>query len=160
MRFLEWRKDLEINKQVALVNNVAAELNRRGAHAVTFAGNMPKIDILASNTDESRTVRIQVKTRRAGTWQCSIEDGCSIKKDREDDNFWIFVDLAKENQPPEYYIVPDRWIRNDIDNTHKAYLKKRFGRRAVTLESKHHAVDVRRLLEWKNKWNLLKIFED
>jgi len=139
---------------------VAAELNRRGANAVTFAGNMPKIDILASNTDQSKTVRIQVKTRRAGTWQCSIEDGGSMKDDHENDSYWIFVDLAKENQPPEYYIVPNWWIRNNIYKTHKAYLNKRFGRRAVTLESKHHAVDVKRLLEWKNKWNLLKIFDD
>lgn len=29
---------------------VAAELNRRGAYAVTFAGNMPKIDVMASYT--------------------------------------------------------------------------------------------------------------
>lgn len=28
---------------------VAAELHRRGAYAVTFAGNMPDIDILASD---------------------------------------------------------------------------------------------------------------
>ncbi len=138
---------------------VAAELNRRGAYAVTFAGNMPNIDILASNTDESRTVRIQVKTRKAGTWQCSIEDGRPMKRAPEEEKYWIFVDLSKEYDPPEYYIVPDWWIKNNIYKTHSAYLKKRFGRRAVTLESKHHAIDVKRLLEWKNRWDLLKIFE-
>ena len=46
---------------------VAAELNRRGAYAVTFAGNMPKIDILASDIGQKRTVQVQVKTRRTGT---------------------------------------------------------------------------------------------
>lgn len=37
---------------------VAAELHRRGAYAVTFAGNMPRIDILASNTAQTVTVMI------------------------------------------------------------------------------------------------------
>jgi len=45
---------------------VAAERNKRGAFAVTVAGNMPKIDIIASNCDSSRTVYIQVKTKRGG----------------------------------------------------------------------------------------------
>ncbi len=45
---------------------VVAELNKRGAHAVTFAGNMPTIDLMACNHDQSRTVDIQVKTKRGG----------------------------------------------------------------------------------------------
>ena len=81
-----------------------------------------------------------------------------MKRQAEEDKFWIFVDLLKENDPPEYYIVPTWWMRNNIHNTHKAYLKKRFGRRAKALESKHHAVDAKRLLEWKNRWDLLNIF--
>ena len=48
------------NQQVACTGEhfVAAELNKRGAYAVTFAGNMPKIDLLACNSDQSRTVQI------------------------------------------------------------------------------------------------------
>jgi len=42
---------------------VAAELHRRGAYAVTFSGNMPEIDILASDLSQTRTVAIQVKTK-------------------------------------------------------------------------------------------------
>jgi hypothetical protein len=47
------------NQQVARAGEhfVAAELNKRGAYAVTFAGNMPKIDLLACNEDQSRTVQ-------------------------------------------------------------------------------------------------------
>ena len=56
------------NQQVARAGEhfVAAELNKRGAFAVTFAGNMPKIDLLACNSHQSRTVQIQVKTKGAG----------------------------------------------------------------------------------------------
>lgn len=63
------------NQQVARAGEyfVAAELNRRGAFAVTFAGNMPKIDLMACNQDQSRTVHIQLKTKRGGkNWQTSI----------------------------------------------------------------------------------------
>lgn len=35
---------------------VVAELNKRGAFAVSFAGNMPKIGLIACNSDESHTV--------------------------------------------------------------------------------------------------------
>lgn len=65
------------NQQTARAGEyfVAAELNRRGAYAVTFAGNMPKIDIVASNVGRTREVSIQVKTRRSGTWQTSTEEG-------------------------------------------------------------------------------------
>ncbi len=52
---------------------VLAEVNKRGAFAVPFAGRMPKIDIIACNRDQSRRVYIQVKTKRGGkTWHSSI----------------------------------------------------------------------------------------
>ena len=56
------------NQQVARAGEyfVVAELNKRGAHAVTFAGNMPKIDLMACNQGQNRTVYIQVKTKRGG----------------------------------------------------------------------------------------------
>ena len=43
------------NQQVARAGEhfVTAELNKRGAFAVTFAGNMPKIDLMACNQDRN-----------------------------------------------------------------------------------------------------------
>lgn len=138
---------------------VAAELNRRGAYAVTFAGNMPKIDILASGLKQSRTVSIQVKTRRAGSWQCSIDHGKKCTSNKNETSYWIFVDLSKDRNPPDYYIVPDWWIRNNIYETHKTYLKRHSGQRPVTTDSKHHSIDHKRLTKWKDRWDILKIFD-
>ena len=43
---------------------VAAELNRRGLHAVTFTGNMPNIDVMAHHPDRPQhPIYIQVKTK-------------------------------------------------------------------------------------------------
>jgi len=70
------------NQQVARAGEhfVAAELNKRGAYAVTFAGNMPKIDLLACNADQSRTVQIQVKTKKGGrSWHSSIVDCMALE---------------------------------------------------------------------------------
>ena len=39
---------------------VAAELCRRRAYAVTFSGNIPNFDIIASNREQTRAVQIQV----------------------------------------------------------------------------------------------------
>ena len=50
---------------------VAAELNRRGAYASPFSGNVPGIDIVATDAKRTRIAYIQVKTKqRLGTnWQ-------------------------------------------------------------------------------------------
>lgn len=138
---------------------VAAEINRRYAHAVTFAGNMPDIDIIASNLNRSRIVKIQVKSMRSESskvWQTSINDGKPCKKEPKGESFfWIFCEI-KEN--PEYWIVPDWWIRNNIYEVHKAYLKKHGGKRPGGGKSTHHSIDKKRISEWKDRWDILKIF--
>ena len=57
---------------------VAAELNRRGSYASPFAGNVPGIDIVATNNDRTAVVYIQVKTKQKGNWQLSISHGWGI----------------------------------------------------------------------------------
>jgi hypothetical protein len=48
------------NQQVGRAGElfVAAEIHRRGGYAVTFAGNMPGIDMLASDRDNTQRVSI------------------------------------------------------------------------------------------------------
>ena len=88
------------NQQVARAGEyfVVAELNKRGAHAVTFAGNMPKIDRVACNQDQNRTVYIQVKTKRGGrAWQASLLAGRPTQPPAtplDETAFWILVDLG------------------------------------------------------------------
>jgi hypothetical protein len=80
------------NQQVGRAGEyfVVAELNKRGAFAVPFAGNMPKIDIIACNSDESRTVYIQVKTKRGGkTWHSSIVGSQPMSPKADENNSWF-----------------------------------------------------------------------
>lgn len=130
---------------------VAAELNRRGAYAVTVAGNMPRIDVMASNTERTRTVTIQVKTCRFGDWQTSIDEGKKCDSVQDETRFWVFVRLGPDNNPPDYFVVPDWWIRNDIFEKHQRYLAKHGGTRAINPKAKHHSIKSARIEEWKDR---------
>ena len=58
---------------------VAAEINRRGAYASPFSGNVPGIDVVAADHSGKRTVYIQVKTARRGSrWHVSVKHGWEI----------------------------------------------------------------------------------
>ncbi|MHB9032931.1 MAG: hypothetical protein ACYC6L_07775 [Anaerolineae bacterium] len=139
---------------------VVAELNKRGAFAVPFAGNMPKVDVIACTNDESRTIYLQVKTKRCGkTWQTSIVGSQPMSPVTDEHNFWAFVDLGGVDEHPRYWIVPDWWIRDNIYNTHQAYLERHGGRRAHSPDSPHHAIDEKRLNQWIEHWEILRIFE-
>jgi hypothetical protein len=135
---------------------VAAEINHRGANAVTLTGNAPHIDVLAWDNQGTRRVNIQVKTRRSGSWHTSIREGGQSGENLDETTFWIFVDLSK--QAPDYYVVPDWWIRNDIWKAHTAYLERHGGQRPGNPNSQHHGIRLDRIVEWKDRWDLLRIF--
>jgi Holliday junction resolvase-like predicted endonuclease len=137
---------------------VAAELHRRGAYAVTFAGNMPDIDILASDVEQTRTVAIQVKTSRSGTWQTDTRRGKTRASDTADGRFWVFVDLSHASSPPAFYVVPEWWIQNDIHEAHQAYLDRHGGQRARNPESTHHSIKRTRIEQWLERWDKLELF--
>jgi hypothetical protein len=149
------------NQQVGRVGKhyVAAELHRRGAYAVTFSGNVPENDILASDVRRTRTVSIQVKTKTAGTWQTSIRRGRLRDEESGGTEFWIFVDIGKNpDTRPAYYIVPAWWMENSIYVEHEAYIARYGGKRARTPTSTHHAIPSKRIAQWRDRWDLLGIF--
>jgi hypothetical protein len=48
---------------------------------------------------------------------------------------------------------------NDIYKAHQAYLARHEGKRPKNEESKHHAIDEKRLDEWLGRWEILDIFD-
>ncbi len=62
---------------------VAAELNRRGAYASPFSGNVPGIDIVATDDTKKRMAYIQVKTRQRGViWHMNLRHGWDVPNPR------------------------------------------------------------------------------
>jgi hypothetical protein len=151
------------NQQVARAGEyfVLAELNRRGSHAVGFAGNMPKIDLMACSQSQERTVRIQVKTKRGGrTWHASTLAGRPSTPPAhpcDETSFWVLVDLGGRDTSPRYWIVPEWWMRNDIHIAHQSYLAAHGGKRARNQESTHHAIAEDRVAQWLGTWEVLGI---
>lgn len=134
---------------------VAAEIIRRGGYAVTFSGNMPGIDIIASSADHVRRITIQVKTKSSGDWQTSTTRGREWDADPCDGRYWVLVDIGKDH--PEFYIMSAHWIENDIAITDKAYLAAHGGERARGGSSTHHSIQRRRVEQWHDRWDVLGI---
>jgi hypothetical protein len=135
---------------------VAAEIHRRGGYAVTFAGNMPGIDVLASDVGDNRRISIQVKSKSSGSWHARFpQDAAELTQDPAETSFWIFVDLGGEH--PAYFVAPRWWVRNDIWRDHTAYLARYQQKHGHPRESTHHGILVRRVEQWRDRWDILGI---
>ena len=109
----------------------------------------------ASNRERSRTIEITVKVKTSGDWQPSTDSGRPREPEGNPTEFWVLVDLGKE--APSYFVMPAWWIENNIYEVHREYLSRHGGHRAVTEDSKHHALRVDRVLEWRDRWEILGI---
>jgi hypothetical protein len=78
----------------------------------------------------------------------------------EETHFWIFVELTKPPASPDFYVVPEWWIENDIHRANGDYLAKHGGQRAITKDSTHHAIKRSRIEEWRDRWDLLGLFTE
>ncbi len=144
---------------------VSAELCRRGYIATSFTGNVPDYDIIAIDKN-NKTIPIQVKTIRSGTWQLNARNYLDIeinvnkkqfvkKRDLADPNLiHIFVKLV-ENEKDEFYIFRLKDLQEIIYNGYKAYLDIHSGRRPKNQESTHTDVGREQLSMYKDKWELL-----
>jgi hypothetical protein len=112
---------------------VVAEIHRRGALAALLPPGFGEFDIVAFDTHHTVRVSIQVKSlgRTSSVWQTSTTHGrrlADIPRGERRNRFWAMVDLRPE--APDYYLVPEPWIRNEIATAHDAYLAQRGGKRA------------------------------
>lgn len=138
---------------------VAAEVNRRGAVATPFSGNMPGIDIIAFDSRRKREIYLQVKTKTKSKfiWHMRVPES-RIPVPGDEKEFYVFVDLGTgPNASPNYWIAPRSWIQNHIYDWHHAWLKKRGGSRPKTPGSMHSAIKEKDLSEWKDNWDVLGI---
>lgn len=135
---------------------VAAEINRRGANAVTLTDDTRNTEVRAWDDADTRQINIRVRSRRFGMWQTTIGEGRPSEPVGNETSFWIFVDLSAHT--PEFYIVPEWWIRNDIYRAHQEYLEKHGGVRPRTHDSQHHGIALDRIQQWKDRWDILGVF--
>ena len=128
---------------------VKAELQRRGLVVSEFYEG--RRQVLSADGPAGRRL-IHVSTRTGGTWQTSIDYGEKPSPPEYENRLWIFVDLSAT--APSFYVVPYRWMSEDIHDTHQRYLRAHGGRRARNQASTHHSVQLGRVAQWANRWDL------
>jgi hypothetical protein len=98
-----------------------------------------------------------VKSRRSGDWQIPTTEGVSPDIKVDEREFWILVDFNIHSNAPDYYIMTGNWLRRKIYNDHQNYLLVHGGSRPVTPRSTHNKVLQRDILQWKDRWDILRL---
>ena len=130
---------------------VAAELTRRGLVASLTLRNTRGIDILASNVDATKSVGIQVKTKRGKKPDWILNKKAEL--DVAENLFYVFV-LFDQLQNPEYYIVPRALVAEYCRESHKAWLSA-----PGKAGKPHKDTDMRKFQDpkgtYRERWELL-----
>ena len=140
---------------------VRAELLARGAQKVEEEQHGRSIRLRVSTDGGRHQVRVRVKARgrRSRDWQARLADRDPPRTVDALETFWVFVDLATADSPT-FFVVPDWWMRRDIQHHHEGYLIRHGGIRPETPESDHHKIEPYRVEKWEGQWELLGLRAD
>ncbi len=96
---------------------------------------------MATDPKQGRTLYIQVKTKRKGTWYSTKETGKKILLNEDEDRFWVFVNLPPGTKDsPQYWVVPEWWILNDIYGRVIEWRERIKGKYSLETEPSHHGI--------------------
>ena len=141
-------------------NLVVLQLLARGADAAYRLPSGAPTDDLVVHLEDENEFRVQVKTRRTGTWQLTYKDHyAKTDPDSDTGRFWVFVDLKGIDlgkEPPRFYIVPASWIEHCIYAGHMAYLKRK-GLTRKQRPSRHCSLKLKDIEQWRDCWDLLGV---
>jgi hypothetical protein len=131
---------------------VAAELSIRGYLASMTLRNSRGIDIIAANSDASRSVSIQVKTSKKGSPRWVLTK--KVEDFHSENHYYVFTRLNEIGQRPDFYIVPSKVVADYCFTTHRQWL---LGTKKDGTPHKDSAV---RLFEdredtYRERWDLL-----
>jgi hypothetical protein len=100
---------------------VAAELTRRGWVASLTLKNTQGIDVLASSSDGTRTVAIQVKCNQGSAPKWIL--GAKAEAFKADTLFYVFVRLH-DGGVPDFHVVPSATVASFVAKDHRDWLSK------------------------------------
>ena len=141
---------------------VACELARRGLLIATFSGNVPDLDLIATNS-KGASIPIQVKTITKGHWQFSIDKFVKVQfkgkkqiigaaiKSRIPHLMCVLV-LAIEYGKDEFYILEFEQLSRIVVAEYRAYLARKGGVRPKKFRSLHCQARPCDLEKYRDKW--------
>ncbi len=124
---------------------VAAELGRRGLIALPTVRNTEGVDLLASEPMGGKAVSIQVKTSQAlhKKWLLTKKHETIVSPNL----FYVFVNLGRPGEVPEYHVVPSRVVARTIARGHVDWLAT-LGRE----DRPHNDTNIRAFWDFKSKY--------
>ncbi len=99
---------------------VAAELSIRGYLASITLRNSRGIDIIASSSNATRSVSIQVKTSSGNIPKWILTQ--KSESFSANNHFYVFVLLREVGVRPDFYIVPSQVVAEYIATSHRQWL--------------------------------------
>ena len=135
---------------------VKAQLEKRGASVDKEEGPMNLLNVRSADGARVYTIRTKTKGPTSSVWQISSKEGRKPEDPVEENEYWVLVDLPIESEPI-YYIIPGTWFRRDIYREHMSYIELHGGERPVTPGSTHHGVNLSRVSEFENRWDLMQL---
>ncbi len=130
---------------------VAGELSRRGYIASITLRNTKGVDILASNSEASRTVGIQVKTNQGKQKFWLLNQKAETY--HADNLFYVFVNL-NNGDAPDYFIVPSKTVASFAKKYHQEWLRTPGRKGQAHKDNPLRAFrDLKK--EYLNRWELL-----
>ena len=135
---------------------VAAELHRRGVFASVALTRAPRRNIVATSPDGSRTVTIQVKTKRphSRVWHWNVQRA-EQERSTPAGHFMVLVDLVPSQ--PVYYVWPLRSLANQCYRNHHAWLASIGGEYPRTPGSQQIRIGIADIETGKDAWHLLGV---
>jgi hypothetical protein len=146
---------------------VAAKLCRFGFVVSLTPKNVPDVDILVTN-EALKTLPIQLKTIKSGTWQMDAKNFLEISFDK---NFrqtiqgklklkspnlpFVMVKIRGESEE-EFYVCLARHIQQIVYRKYSAWLKKNHGLRPKNPKSTHSGIEVKDLVGYRDRWKVIK----
>lgn len=135
-----------------------------GYIATVTSRNTEGIDLLASSSDGSKTVSIQVKTSGPENRKSYSRSWMMQKKHENvfsDNLFYVFVDLKPGNDKPDFYIVPSLDVAKYIKERHEQWLKEpstRTGKMHNENPMRIFEIDDDKIVKYLNRWGNLQLF--
>ena len=144
---------------------VVAELGRRGIIATPFAGNVPDIDVLTYANGKS--VPLQVKANKIGSWQFDASDFLEIRMDGDRQIIeglkpldttliMVLVKVGATLADDRFYILPQGRLQKAIHEVHDGWLKKHGGVRPRNPRSFHTAVSEANIEGQRDRWDIIQ----
>lgn len=122
--------------------SAAAAALAHGYRDVHVAGPQTRLII------DDRIAQVSSRRQPGSPWQLNasrpvVQDAVAV----------IFVDLTRDY--PDFYVAPAEWVRGDVKRHHDAWLKSKGGIRPRNPASEHHALEVDRIRQWHQRWDIL-----